>query len=74
LGGIEMPMRVKMDGVVGQIIEPYGKFNYGDIVNIIKIKISEFDFFKSKAFVTDGEGVYWIDMKNLELKPGNCKV
>lgn len=69
-----MPMRVKMSGVVGQIVEPYGKFNYGDIVNIIKIKISEFDYFKSKACVTDGQGVYWINMKNLELKPGNCKV
>ena len=69
-----MPMRVKMNGVVGQIVEPYGKFNYGDIVNIIKIKISEFDFFKSKVCVTDGQGVYWINMKNLELKPGNCKV
>ncbi|NLM34355.1 MAG: hypothetical protein GX206_02865 [Clostridiales bacterium] len=69
-----MPMRVKMSGVIGQIIEPYGKFNYGDIVNILKVKISEFDYSHSKACVTDGEGVYWIDMKNLELKPGDCKL
>ena len=30
-------MRVKMSGVIGQIIEPYGKFNYGDIVNILNL-------------------------------------
>ncbi|MDP4089894.1 MAG: hypothetical protein Q8930_11570 [Bacillota bacterium] len=69
-----MPMRVKVSGVVGQIVEPYGKFNYGDIVEIIKIKISKFDYFKSRVCISDGEGCYWVSMKNLKLMPGNCKV
>lgn len=62
-----MTMRVKVNGVVGQIVEPYGKFNYGDIVNIIKIKISKFDYFKSKVCVTDGDGCYWLKINNVKL-------
>ncbi len=66
-----MPMRVKVSGVVGEIVEPYGKFNCGDIVEIIKIKISQFDFFKSKVCVSDGNGCYWMNMKNVKLMPGD---
>jgi hypothetical protein len=62
-----MPMRVKVNGVVGQIVEPYGKFNYGDIVEIIKFKISQFDLLKSKVCVTDGKGCYWLNMNNVKL-------
>jgi hypothetical protein len=28
-----MPMRVNYKGVVGKIIKPYGRFQYGNIVN-----------------------------------------
>lgn len=69
-----MPMRVKVSGVVGQIVEPYGKFNYGDMVEIIKIKIAKFDFFKSKVCVSDGEGCYWLNMKNIKLMPEECTI
>lgn len=62
-----MPMRVKVSGVAGEIIEPYGKFSYGDIVDIIKFKISKFDFLKSKVCVSDGEGYYWLSISNVKL-------
>jgi hypothetical protein len=62
-----MPMRVKVNGVVGEIVEPYGKFSYGDIVEIIKFKISKFDFLKSKVCVTDGDGCYWLNINNVKL-------
>jgi hypothetical protein len=67
--GFNMPMRVKVNGVMGQIVEPYGKFNYGDIVEVIKFKISKFDFFKSKVCVSDGDGYYWLKIDNVELMP-----
>ncbi|MDT8717209.1 hypothetical protein IAI10_11125 [Clostridium sp. 19966] len=70
-----MPMRVKVNGVVGEVIEPCGKFNYGDIVEIIKIKISKFDFFKSKVCVSDGQTVYWMNMKSIKLMPAeDCSI
>lgn len=62
-----MPMNVDVTGVTGEIIKPFGKFNYGDIVNIVKFKISNFDFFKSKAYVCDGKSCYWINMNNIKL-------
>jgi hypothetical protein len=65
--GLKMPMRVKVNGIMAQIVQPYGKFNYGDIVEVVKLKISDFDFFKSKVCVTDGEGRYWLKMDNVKL-------
>lgn len=62
-----MPMRVKMNGVVAQIVQPYGKFHVGDMVNVVKMKISNFDFFKSKVCVCDGEGCYWLKIDNVKL-------
>lgn len=65
-----MPMRVKVKGVMGKIVKPYGKFNYGNIVEIVKIKISKFDYFKSKVCVTDGQGLYWLDLSSVLLMTG----
>ncbi|OPJ55357.1 hypothetical protein [Clostridium oryzae] len=65
-----MPMRVKVNGVVGKIINSCGKFKTGDTVNIIKLKISEYDFYSGKAYVSDGEGCYWVDVNNIKLMPG----
>ncbi len=64
-----MPMRVNFKGVVGKIIKPYGRFQYGNIVNVIKIKIAKFDYFKSKVCVSDNMGVYWLDIGCVELMP-----
>lgn len=62
-----MPMRVKVNGIMGQIMEPYGKFNYGDIVKVIKLKISKSDSKKNKVCVSDDKGCYWLDMNNVKL-------
>lgn len=64
-----MPMRVNFKGVVGKIIKPYGRFQYGSIVEVIKIKIAKFDYFKSRVCVSDGSGVYWLDIDNIQLMP-----
>lgn len=71
-----MPMRVRMNGVVGQIVKPYGKFNYGDIVDVIKLKISKFDYFQSRVCVSDGKNLYWLDINNVQLMPSSsdCSV
>jgi hypothetical protein len=69
MGGKIMPMRVNFKGVVGKIIKPYGRFQYGNIVDIIKIKIAKFDYFKSRVCVSDGMGIYWLDIGCLELMP-----
>lgn len=62
-----MPMRVKVNGIAAQIVQPYGKFKYGDVVEVVKLKISNFDFFKSKVCVSDGEGCYWLKIDNVKL-------
>jgi hypothetical protein len=62
-----MPMRVKVIGVNAEVVQPYGKFNYGDIVKVIKFKISKFDFSKSKVCVADSDGCYWLDIGDVKL-------
>lgn len=62
-----MPMRVKVSGIAAQIVQPYGKFKCGDIVEVVKLKIANFDFFKSKVCVSDGEGCYWLKIDNVKL-------
>jgi hypothetical protein len=62
-----MPMRVRVNGVEAEVVQPYGKFNYGDIVKVIKFKISKFDFAKSKVCVADSEGCYWLGISDVKL-------
>lgn len=62
-----MPMRVKVNGIIAEVVQPYGKFNYGDIVKVIKLKISNFDYSSSKVCVADDNGCYWLGMKNVKL-------
>lgn len=62
-----MTMRVKVDSVKGQIKEPCGRFQAGDVVDIVKFKISKYDFNSSKVCVKDAYGHYWLDTKNVEL-------
>ncbi|MDT8718105.1 hypothetical protein IAI10_15675 [Clostridium sp. 19966] len=62
-----MTMRVKVDSVVGQIKEPCGRFQAGDMVSIVKFKISKYDFNSSKVCVKDEYGHYWLDTNKVEL-------
>lgn len=62
-----MAMRVKVSGIIGKIIEPYGKFNYGDMVKVIKLKFSKSDSSKNKVCIYDNNRCYWVNMNNVNL-------